>query len=90
MTKLRSGQEMLYKNQSNWEQLKNGARYNSCALHVGSLPATCIPRLKWFGSMASKLHSGQEKLYKNQSKGNSSKTEQGRVMVLEQCTSSHC
>ena len=26
-----------------------------------------------------KLHSGQEMLYKNQSKGNNSKTEQGRV-----------
>ena len=29
-------------------------------------------------------------LYKNQSKGNKSKTEQGRVTVLVHCISSHC
>jgi len=40
--------------------------------------------------MAIKLHSGQEMLYKNQSKGNNLKTKQGRVTVLVHCTLSHC
>ena len=34
--------------------------------------------------------SGQAMLYENQSKGNNSKTEQGRVTVLMLCTLSHC
>ena len=40
--------------------------------------------------MVTKLRSGQEMLYKNQSKGNNSKTEQGRVTILVHCTLSHC
>jgi len=40
--------------------------------------------------MVTKLCSEQEILYKNQSKGIHSKTEQGRGTVLVQCTLSHC
>ena len=45
---------------------------------------TCIK----FGVIWTKLHSGQEMLYKNQSKGNIKKMEQGRIVF--HCTLSHC
>ena len=47
-------------------------------------------RMKSFELTMTKLCSGQEMLYKNQSKGNNSKTEQCRDTVLVHCTSSHC
>jgi len=40
--------------------------------------------------MVTKLCSKLKMLYENQSKGNNSKTEQGRVTVLVHCTLSHC
>jgi len=58
-------------------------------LYLESLPETCIPRLESFEPMVMKLHSGQKMLYKNQSKGNHSTTEPGRVTVLVHCTFSH-
>jgi hypothetical protein len=72
--------------------IKNGTRksYGSCALHFELLQETCTPSLESFEPMVTKLRSRQEMLYKNQSKRNNSKMEQGRVKVLVQCTSSYC
>jgi len=64
--------------------------YGSCALHLESLPETCIPSDESFEPTVTKLCSGQVMLYKNQSKGNKPRTEQARVTVLVHCTSSHC
>ena len=67
-------------------QFKNGTRlsYGSCALHFRSLQETCTPSLKSFESMVTNLHSGQEMVYKNQSKGNNSKRNKVELKLL--CT----
>ena len=64
--------------------------YSSCALHFKSLPETCIPSMESFERMVIKLCSGQQMLYKNQTKGNYLKMEQSRFAVLVHRTSSHC
>ena len=60
-------------------------------IHIYTLSLCKLDMFHWNRCVPhTKLHSGQDMLYKNQSKGNNSKMEQGRVMVLVQCTSSHC
>jgi len=57
VTKLLSGQEMLY----NINQRGIRSSYGSCALHFESLREACMPSLESFGPMMTKLRSGQGK-----------------------------
>jgi len=70
VTKLCSGQEMLYKTNQR-VIIKKGTRYSYgfCALHFESLPETCIPSMESFEHMVTKLCSGQDMLYKINQKG---------------------
>jgi len=75
MTKLRSGQEMLYK----INQRVIIKKRNKVELRF-SLPETCIPSMESSEPMVRKLCAGQEMLYKI--KGEYIKNGKGRVTVL--------
>jgi len=62
VTKLCSGQEMLYKiNQRGIIKKRNKVELWFLSLHFESLPEACIPSLESFGHMMTKLRSGQGK-----------------------------
>jgi len=69
VTKLCSGQDMLYKINQRGIIQKQNKSYGSCALHFASLPETCIPSIKSFEPLVTKLCSGQEMFYKINQRG---------------------
>jgi len=70
VTKLCSGQEILKKiNQRGIIQKRNKVELRFFALHLKSLPETCIPSMESFEPMVTKSWSGQEMLYKINQRG---------------------
>ena len=70
VTKLCSGQDMLYKiNQTEIIKKPNKVELRFCALHLSLLPETCLPKMESFEPMVTKLCSGQDLLYKINQRG---------------------